>query len=204
MKTIVAAAALAFALASHAEDVKFYTGAVLRGAKIRSVAADGVVIETAKGVTKYPWKYFAADERARLEGLQRDADAKAETERAFEAVALGAIIEPFIFHENRTIAHIQLCQKKATGEFELRGLDRSPKIDWTPVGDQFVGVIDEAMPETVKSGDAKVAMVFEIGHTDDSSRDRLFTTDVEKARTYYAAHPDYLKALQQKLEPEKP
>jgi hypothetical protein len=46
---------------------------------------------------------------------------------------------------------------------------------------QFTGVIDERMPESFERGDVAPVALYRIGHTDDSSRDPLFTMNREKA-----------------------
>ena len=47
--------------------------------------------------------------------------------------------------------------------------------------EQFTGVIDERMPESFERGDVAPVALYRIGHTDDSSRDPLFTINKEKA-----------------------
>jgi hypothetical protein len=49
------------------------------------------------------------------------------------------------------------------------------------VREQFTGVIDERMPEYLERGDVVPVALYRVGHTDDSSRDPLFTLSKEKA-----------------------
>jgi hypothetical protein len=56
-----------------------------------------------------------------------------------------------------------------------------PVYSWREVGDKFIGVIDEHMSERYESGNKAVVTLYKIGHTNDASRDPLFTTNKEKA-----------------------
>lgn len=94
-----------------------------------------------------------------------------------------AVIEPFRFEEKRTVAWIQPYEQYDTGRRHNEGtsLNVVPVYSWREIGGKFIGVIDEHMSERYESGNKAVVTLYKIGHTDDTSRDPLFTTNKEKA-----------------------
>jgi hypothetical protein len=110
--------------------------------------------------------------------------AEKQAEQQLAQIRIFAVIEPFIFHEEQTVAHIQPYERYDTGERQnesASSLNYVPVYDWRKVGDKFTGVIDEHMSERYESGDEAVVTLYKIGHTNDSDRDPLFTTKKEKA-----------------------
>jgi len=149
--------------------------------EIRSIAADGVTAKVNGNVTKYPWTWLAPTERPRLEQVaaeRKRASVEAET---LDGMAVQATVAPKIFHEKWTMCRIQVFVKKPTGEFENQGLNRIPKFRWDEEGDEIWGVLDEPMPKGVDGKSLTAETIYRIGHTDDSSRDALFTRSRERA-----------------------
>src|SRR5207248_2850943 len=70
--------------------------------------------------------------------------------------------------------------------YRNEGLNQVPTFKWIPIGEEFIGVIDERMPDAYEAGGAAVVTLYKIGHTNDSSRRPLFTTSQEKAVHYYS------------------
>lgn len=52
---------------------------------------------------------------------------------------------------------------------------------WRKVGKQFTATLDEAMPEYYEEGDVIPVALYRIGHSNDSSRHPLYTTNKDKA-----------------------
>ncbi len=117
----------------------------------------------------------AADHQA------QQAEKSAET--LLPQIKIFAIIKPFRFERERTVTWIQPYEQYDTGQRHNEGtnLNVVPVYSWREVGDKFIGVIDEHMSERYESGDKTVVTLYKIGHTNDTSRDPLFTTKKEKA-----------------------
>ena len=119
----------------------------------------------------------------RAEARARD-NAEQEAQQQAEHLKVYGIIEPFRFEENRTVVWVQLYERYDTGLRQnptSTSLELVPVYKWKEVGDRFVAVIDEPMSQKYESGDQAVMALYKIGHTADSSRDPLYTTDVNKA-----------------------
>jgi hypothetical protein len=63
----------------------------------------------------------------------------------------------------------------------VTSLNFIPVSGWRKAGDKFIGVIGERMSDSYEQGDIAVVTLYKIGHTNDSSRNPLFTTNKEKA-----------------------
>ena len=100
---------------------------------------------------------------------------KAQNADTLQQVRISAVIEPFIYGREQTTAHIQEYQNYWTGPTAY-------DFEWRKVGEKFIGVIDERMPEVFERGNWAVVTLYRIGHSDDSSRDPLFTMSEEKAK----------------------
>lgn len=189
----------AVVLASHssADDIKTVNGHEYKGATVTRVEPDGVVVMYSEGIVKIPFsdlseewqkrygyeadkaRAYAAQveeqqralaianqqtlervnaEKARqLQAAGEDAALRrrvAEAERQLPSVRIFAVIEPIRFDEDRTLAWIQPYRKYDT---------------------------DERMSEAYESGDRAVVALYKIGHTDDSSRNPLYTGKSDKA-----------------------
>jgi len=109
--------------------------------------------------------------------------AEKSAETLLPQIKIFAIIKPFRFERERTVTWIQPYEQYDTGQRHNEGtnLNVVPVYSWREVGDKFIGVIDEHMSERYESGDKTVVTLYKIGHTNDTSRDPLFTTKKEKA-----------------------
>jgi hypothetical protein len=131
----------------------------------------------------------AAKERRRQEFIANaqsnvDRSAVAKVGKNLDALKVYAVVEPFQFEKDRTFAHIQIFEQYDTGVMHhesTTSLNLVPVYEWRPMGDKFVGVIDERMPDDYQRGDQAPLILYNIGHTDDSSRHPLFTLSKEKA-----------------------
>jgi hypothetical protein len=124
-------------------------------------------------------KALAADYQGRQ--LEKQADSLLPQIRIF------AIIEPFRFERERTVARIQPYEQYDTGQRHnesASSLNYVPVYGWRKVGEEFTGVIDEHMSERYEKGDTAVVALYKIGHTNDSSRYPLFTTEKDKAMNF--------------------
>jgi hypothetical protein len=102
-------------------------------------------------------------------------------------IRIFAIIKPFEFEKERTVARIQPYEQYDTGQRQNEtgsSLNYVPVSGWRKVGEEFIGVIDEHMSERYESGDTTVVTLYKIGHTNDTSRDPLFTTKKDKAMNF--------------------
>jgi hypothetical protein len=109
---------------------------------------------------------------------------KEKREKQLSSIRIHAVIKPFRFEKEQTIAHVQAYEQYDTGRKHNptnTSLEWAPIYDWRAVGKEFIGVIDEAMPDSYESGDKAVVALYKIGHTGDNSRDPLFTTNADKA-----------------------
>jgi len=182
-----------FASIALADDIKTNNGKEYKNATVTRVEPDGIMVRFSGGLVKIPFKdlseelqqkyhynseeaqKFAADTAAQLNATNAIANAKQEhqdTEKLLQQVMIFAIIKPFHYGKERTTASIQEYAKFGHTFYDGQ---------WKKVGEQFTGVIDEPMPQYYESGDTLPVALYKIGHTDDSSRDALYTLDKEKA-----------------------
>ena len=142
----------------------------------------------------------AAELKARVDA-ERDQERKAsaadyeskqlekQADKVLPQITIFAIIKPFRFGKERTTAWIQPYEQYDTGQKHnetVPSLNYVPVYGWRKVGEKFIGVIDERMFERYESGDITVVTLYKIGHTNDSSRDPLFTTTKDKAMNFLA------------------
>ena len=134
-----------------------------------------------------------AEERARYwkeHSTPRPHQESSATENLLSQIRIFAIITPSRFGKQQTVARIQPVEQYDTERKHnenLTSLNYVPVYDWRKVGDEFTGVIDEPMSERYQSGNTAVVTLYKIGHTHDSSRHPLFTSDREKAVNFLAA-----------------
>jgi hypothetical protein len=83
-------------------------------------------------------------------------------------------MKPYIYGKEQTHAYIQAYEKYWEGPTAY-------DFNWRKVGERFTGVIDQRMPDYLERDDVVPVALYRIGHTDDSSRDPLYTLDKEKA-----------------------
>ena len=102
------------------------------------------------------------------------------------SATIRAVVEPFIFGDSRTTVWIRPVTEYEVGHHN-EGLNWVPTMQWYYTGEKYTGVIDEPMPRDYEKGDVAAVTLYKIGHTEDSSRDPLFTTKKEKALAYLAA-----------------
>ena len=192
-KTILAIIATLSAAIALADDIKTNNGKEYKNATVTRVEPDGIMVKFSGGLVKIPFKdlsdelkqkyhynseeaqKFAADTAARINATNAIANAKQEHQDAaklLQQVMIFAIIKPYIYGKERTTAHIQEYADHGHSFYDH---------DWRKVGGEFTGVIDEPMPQYYESGDTLPVALYKIGHTDDSSRDPLFTTNTNKA-----------------------
>ena len=179
-----------------ADDIKTNYGKEYRNATVTRVEPDGITIKFSGGLVKIPFKdlsdelkqryhynpkeaqKFAADTAAQINANNAIAPSKQQDQNAdklLQQVMIFAVVKPFSFGEERTTADIQEYAKYQVpplGAFQY---------EWRAVGKQFTGVIDEPMPRYYEEGDIIPVALYRIGHTNDSRRHPLFTTDKEKA-----------------------
>jgi len=179
-----------------ADDIKTINGKVYKNATVTRVEPDGIMVKFSGGLVKIPFKdlseelqqkyhynseeaqKFAADTAARINATNAIANAKQEhqdTEKLLQQVMIFAIIKPFHYGKERTTAYIQEYAKYGHSFYNS---------EWRKVGKEFTGVIDEPMPQYYEADDVLPVALYKIGHTDDSSRDPLFTTDKNKAMQF--------------------
>jgi hypothetical protein len=176
-----------------ADDMRTTNGKLYKNATVTRVEPDGIIVKFSGGLVKIPFtelseelrqeyhynpqeaQKFAADTAARINATNAIANAKQEhqdAEKLLQQVMIFAIIKPYIYGKERTTAHIQEYADHGHSFYDH---------DWRKVGGEFTGVIDEPMPQYYESGDTLPVALYKIGHTDDSSRDPLFTTNKNKA-----------------------
>ena len=185
-----------------ADDFKTINGKEYKNATVSRVEPDGIVVKFDGGIVKIPFtqlpkelqeKYhynseaaqkFAADSAAQINAHNAVVAAKWATgkeqqneDRLLQQITIFAIIKPYVYGQQQTHAHIQQYEKYWKGPTAY-------DFDWRKVGEQFTGVIDERMPDYYESGDVLPVAIYRIGHTDNSSRDPLFTTDQKKALNF--------------------
>jgi hypothetical protein len=156
-------------------------------------AAQQFAVQTAEEIKAANANAEELRKKAAAERDQQNAAAAADhqaqqTEKSAEKllpqIRIFAIIKPFHFGKEQTGARIQPYEQYDTGLTHNEtgtSLNMVPTYDWRKVGDDFFGVIDEPMSDSYEGGDKAVVTLYKIGHTDDSSRDPLFTTKKEKA-----------------------
>jgi hypothetical protein len=125
----------------------------------------------------------AAIERRNKEFIEAE---NARRERELRAkvaqYAVYAVVEPFRFEKDITVAWLQFYVQADTGYLQNRtatSLDRVPVKDWKKAGEKFIGVIAETMPRDMEAGDRTILPLYKIGHTADSQRHPRFTSNVE-------------------------
>ena len=128
------------------------------------------------------------EQRRALAADYQNRQLEKQADNLLPKIRIFAIIEPFRFEEERTVAWIQPYEQYDTGEEHNEGssLNWVPVYGWRQVGEKFIGVIDEHMSERYESGDTAVVALYKIGHTNDSSRHPLFTTKKDKAMNFLA------------------
>ena|SRR5436190_13891864 len=121
---------------------------------------------------------------ARSEELSAAQDEKRlrEADRRADSLLVYAIVEPHTFSRSSTRARVQLCYQSHVGTHN-EGLNVVQDFAWKPndLAKPFNAVIDEPMPQKIKSGDTIPVALYRIGHSDDSSRLPRFTLLKEKA-----------------------
>jgi len=182
-----------------ADDIKTNSGKEYKNATVTRVEPDGVTVKFSGGVVKIPFaelskelqaryhydpeasQKFAADTAAQINANNAVVAANTKTKKQEEnaetllrRIRIFAIIKPFIYGEKQTTAHIQEFAQYWKGPTAY-------DFDYTKVGKEFTGVIDEPMPEYFERGDTTIVTLYKMGHSDDSSRDPLFTMDKQKA-----------------------
>jgi hypothetical protein len=182
-----------------ADDIKTINGKEYKNATVTRVEPDGILLKFSGGVVKIPFtelpkelqeKYHynpeasqkfaaeSADQIAAHSAVAADTQNRkvqqGNADRFLQEVRIFAIIKPYIYGQEQTHVHIQQYEKYWEGPTAY-------DFNWKKVGEQFTGVIDERMPESFERGDVAPVALYRIGHTDDSSRDPLFTINKEKA-----------------------
>ena len=197
-KTALAILALSASL-TLADDFKTINGKEYKNATVTRVEPDGITVKFSGGLVKIPFaelpeelrgKYhytpeeaqkFRAENAAAINAFNagwRDSPARNKTEQEEELllreIRIFAIMKPFSYGKEQTHAYIQAYEKYWEGPTAY-------DFKWRKVGEQFTGVIDQRMPDYLERDDVVPVALYRIGHTDDSSRDPLYTLDKEKA-----------------------
>ena len=105
-----------------------------------------------------------------------------EEELALRQIRIYAFVKPYSYGREQTTANIQECVQYWKGPSAY-------DFEWSKVGKPFTGVIDEPMPQALENGDVVVVTLYRIGHSDDSSRDPLYTMSKEKALKFLTTGP---------------
>ncbi len=196
--TIAILAALSLSLAL-ADDIKTNSGKEYKNATVTRAEPDGLIVKFSGGVVKIPFpelseelkeKYhynpegarkFSAENAAAINALNagwRDNPARNKTEQEEELllrqIRIFAIMKPYVYGKEQTHAYIQAYEKYWQGPTAY-------DFNWRKVGERFTGVIDQPMPDYLERDDVVPVALYRIGHSDDSSRDPLYTLDKEKA-----------------------
>jgi hypothetical protein len=198
-KTTLAVFATVCASLAVADDIKTVNGKEYKNATVSRVEPDGIMIKFSGGLVKIPFtvlseelkeKYhynpeearkFSAENAAAINALNagwRDNPARNKTEQEEELllrqIRIFAIMKPYIYGKEQTHTYIQAYEKYWEGPTAY-------DFNWRKVGERFTGVIDQRMPDYLERDDVVPVALYRIGHTDDSSRDPLYTLDKEKA-----------------------
>jgi hypothetical protein len=198
-ETTLAALAMLSASMALAADFKTINDKEYKNATVSRVEPDGITVKFSGGVVKIPFtelpkelqeKYHynpeasqkfaaeSAEQIAATAAVAADTQSRkieaGNAERFLQQVTIFAIIKPFIYGREQTTAYIQQYEKYWKGPTAY-------DFDWRKVGEQFKGVIDEPMPDYFERGDFAPVALYRIGHSDDTSRDPLYTLKREKA-----------------------
>jgi hypothetical protein len=188
-----------FASLALADDIKTVSGKEYKNATVSRVEPDGLMVKFSGGLVKIPFtdlskelqqlyhydpeasQKYAADVAAQTNAHNTVAavptNAKKQDEiadRSLQSVMIFAVIKPFHYGKNQTVVHLQQYEKYWAGPTAY-------DFAWKKVGKQFTATLDEPMPEYYEEGDVIPVALYRIGHSNDSSRHPLFTTDKEKA-----------------------
>jgi hypothetical protein len=201
-KTTIAILAALFVSLALADDIKTINGKEYKNATVTRVEPDGITVKFSRGLVKIPFteisgelkeKYhynpeaaqkFAADSVAQINAQNahnavptaktRTIKEEQELELRLQHIRIFAIMKPSSYGRQDTSGTMQIYEKYWKGPTAY-------DFDWREVGKPFTGVLDQAMPEYFERGDVTPVIMYKIGHTDDRSRDPLFTMDREKA-----------------------
>jgi len=197
--TIAILATLSAISLAFADDFKTVNGKEYKNATVTRVEPDGITVKFSGGLVKIPFtelpeelkgKYhynpeearkFSAESAAAINALNagwRGNPGRNKTEQEEELllrqIRIFAIMKPYIFGKEDTHVYIQAYEKYWQGP-------TAHDFNWRKVGERFTARIDERMPDYLERDDVVPVALYRIGHTDDSSRDPLYTLDKEKA-----------------------
>ena len=188
-----------FASTAVADDIKTINGKEYKNATVSRVEPDGIIVKFSGGLVKISFtelseelkeKYHYNPEEARKFSAENAAAINAfnagwhpnparnkteqEEELLLRQIRIFAIMKPYNYGKEQTHAYIQAYEKYWEGPTAY-------DFNWRKVGERFTGVIDQRMPDYLERDDVVPVALYRIGHTDDSSRDPLYTLDKEKA-----------------------
>ena len=186
---------------ARADDFKTSNGNKYKNATVTRVEPDGITVKFSGGIVKIPFtdlskelqnrydyraeaaQRFAAETAAQIKALNASAATeipREQAEKLLRSATIVAVVTPSRYGKEETQAGIQQYEQYWKGPTAY-------DWEWRAVGKEFRGVIDETMPDYYEDGDVFGAILYKIGHTDDSNRRPVFTLDKEKAIKFLSA-----------------
>lgn len=176
-----------------AEDLRLVNGKVYRNITVERIDPDGAVITLpSKEGVKIFWNYLSPKDKAHFQEIGKQKEEDKDAAKRIDAIKIKAIVEPTTFGETTIWAHITPLVVRATaaGLYSENSSEYQNSIREVPDTDhRFSGRIEGKLPSNVGSGAEITLEMYEIGFTADSSRDRLFTMDRERAARYLEEKP---------------